>query len=434
VAIIEQMWKEVLGDDLLARPRLSRICYRGQFYRYPLEIGDTLVKLGFWEAARCAASYARAHLLPRRPEADFETYITNRFGARLFEIFFRSYTEKVWGMRCREIRADWASQRIRELSFLSLVRSSLPLANGSPRTRIRTLIHEFYYPRKGPGQMWERMAQKAGEYGATVMLNEPVQRVRLNGRRVESFETRSLSLEADQFISSMPLPTLVRALDPAPPREVVAAASQLRHRDFLIVALILRSGELFPDNWLYVHEPGVRVGRIQNFGNWSPEMVPDPSTSCVGMEYFCFAGDPLWSMSDAELLQMAKRELAQLGIAAEHLMIDGAVLRVPQAYPVYDEHYQQALVVIRDFLQQIPNLQTIGRNGMHRYNNQDHSMLMGLLAARNAQGGNFDLWDVNSDTEYQEQGQLLSTTERRALESTQPRTPGRLAREARAAD
>jgi len=423
VSLVEELWKEVLGDDLLVRPRLSRIYYRGKFFRYPLSPWDTLTNLGIGESALCAASYARARLQPRSPEDDFETYVVNRFGWRLYEKFFRSYTEKVWGIPCREIRADWASQRIRDLSFTSVLRNAFrPQSANGPRS----LIDRFYYPRRGPGMMWSRMADRLPGMGSEVLLGQPVTGIHWEAGRVTHVTTPDGTHTGSHFLSSMPIRSFVRALNPAPPEDVRTAAERLSYRDFLIVALIVARKDLFPDNWLYIHEPGVQVGRIQNFKNWSPDMVPDANTTCLGMEYFCFEGDSLWAKTDEALIAQAAREAARIGILAESEVRDAKVLRVPKAYPVYDDKYEAALEQVRQFTGRIANLQFIGRNGMHRYNNQDHSMVTGVFAARNIHGARYDLWRVNADQEYLEEGAGVSGEELHALDESQPAVPRRV--------
>lgn len=404
VASIEAIWREVLGADLLLRPRLSRIYFHRRFFRYPLEPLDALRGLGVVEAARCGLSYLYAACFPQRPEEDFETYICNRFGRRLFERFFRSYTEKVWGLSCKEIRAEWAAQRIRGLSFSALLKDSFEFGGKqNRRTRLRTLTNEFLYPRRGPGMMWERMRQIVERQGSVVHLKAPVEKVFRSADRVTGIQALGKRFEASHVISTLPVSTLCLIMDPPAPDAVLKAARSLRYRDFLIVALIVRRRHVFPDTWIYIHEPGVRVGRIQNFKNWSPEMTPDPETTCLGMEYFCNAGDELWTMTDAELIQFASAECESLGIAPARLVSDGAVVRVPKAYPVYDSRYPEAMAEIRAFLETIPNLHCAGRNGMHRYNNQDHAMLSGILAAGNVMGAAHDLWSVNTDEEYLEE-------------------------------
>ncbi|MFN3326322.1 MAG: NAD(P)/FAD-dependent oxidoreductase [Bryobacteraceae bacterium] len=424
VSLVERLWKEILGEDLITRPRLSRIYYRSKFFRYPLEPVDALRQLGMWEAFRCGASYVRAKIAPESPEDNFETWVTNRFGKRLFRLFFKSYTEKVWGIPCKQIRAEWAAQRIRDLSLVSLVLNALwPSHLRSKESTIKTLINEFLYPRRGPGMMWEHMAAILESRNTRVVYNAPVERICWRPGRVESLTAGGQRWNTDHAISSMPIRQLIECLDPDPPAWLQEAAADFKYRDFLTVVLILKGDQLFPDNWIYIHDPKVRVGRIQNYKNWSPEMVPDPATTCLGLEYFCSEGDDLWSRSDAELLELGKKEIAHLGLASPETYLDGVVLRVHKAYPVYDETYERGLARIRDFLGTVPNLQLIGRNGMHRYNNQDHSMLTGILAARNVMGHRYDLWSASADAEYLEDGAALTDEELEALNASQPAVP-----------
>jgi protoporphyrinogen oxidase len=429
VSAVEKIWNEVLGGEMILRPRLSRIFYQGKYFHYPLEPWDVVKNLGLVELFRCALSYLKARLNPTLPEDDFATWVSNRFGERLFRTFFESYTEKVWGIPCKEIKAEWASQRIRGLSFSSAVRNALFPARDEPtgKSELRTLTKEFRYPRKGPGMMWERMAEIVRSRGNEVRLQSPVDKVFWEPGAVTGVRAGGEIVEGSHYLSTLPVRHLVRALDPPPPAEVRDAAESLSYRDFLTVALMVKGRDLFPDNWVYVHDPAVKVGRIQNFTNWSPEMSPDPEISCLGLEYFCSEGDALWSLSDEELLRLGQQELAHTGLAKDLPVIDGAVVRVYKAYPVYDDKYKAALDVIRDFLDTLPNLQLVGRNGQHRYNNQDHSMLAAMLAVRNIQGARFDLWNLNTDQDYQEEGFVITEEELAALEASQPLTPRRTA-------
>jgi protoporphyrinogen oxidase len=424
VSLVEQIWREVLGDDLLTRPRLSRIYYRGNFLNYPLLPGEALRKLGVLESAHCGISFLKARLLPIRPEDDLETWITNRFGRRLFEIFFQTYTEKVWGMRCKEIGADWAAQRIKGLSLSSLLLNAIKPKRGKAH-EIKTLIPEFLYPRRGPGMMWERLQRILEEGGTRVVFEARVERIEWTHDGVHAVETTAGRFEASHVISSMPIQQLIRALRPNAPEWLQPAAARFRYRDFITVALFLEARQLFNDNWIYIHDPGVLVGRIQNFKNWSPEMVPDDSKSCLGLEYFCQEGDRLWNTPDAELIEIAKRELTQLRLAPENAVLGGAVVRMPKAYPVYDDQYKTGLELIKRFLDQTPGLQLVGRNGMHRYNNQDHSMLTGVFAARNVLGAHYDLWEASVDEEYLEEGRVVTEEELRKLDAAQPAVPSR---------
>lgn len=413
---VEELWHEVMPEHFQKRPRLSRIYYNRKFFYYPLKLGNTLRNLGIWESARILLSYLRAQLSPTREEETFEQWVSNRFGQRLYQTFFKTYTEKVWGIPCTQIRAEWAAQRIKGLSLRTAVLSALFGNNQNTKT----LIEEFEYPTQGPGMMWEAFQQKIETQGGEVQLNRDVVALKHNGKCITSVTIQHgetvEELEADQVVSSMPISTLIRQLDPPAPPHVQAAARGLKYRDFLIVGLILNQQDTFPDNWIYVHEADIQVGRIQNFRNWSEAMVPDPTMTSLGMEYFCNEGEALWTMDDDALIALAGQELEQLGLGQASAVIDGYVIRQRKAYPVYDGEYRQHLDVLRNYLAGFSNLQTIGRNGMHRYNNQDHSMLTGILAARNILGEHHDLWEVNTERSYYEE---FTTAE--AQQSIKPR-------------
>jgi protoporphyrinogen oxidase len=408
VEVVQRIWQEIIGDDFLVRPRLSRIFYEDKFFDYPLRPVNALLGLGPVEAVRIGLSWVRAQLFPSAEERSFEQWVVNRFGRRLFEIFFKTYTEKVWGMSCTEIGADFAAQRIKNLDLGAALRNML-LGSGRRKGEvITTLIDQFHYPRLGPGMMWERCRERLEKAGTETRLRTRVVSLRHDGRAVRSVVTRDADgreeeIAADEFISSMPVRELVRALDPAPPAEVLEAASKLRYRDFVTVGLVVDRADAFPDNWIYIHSPKVKMGRIQNFKNWSPEMVPDPSKTFLGLEYFVNEGDEVWSAPDAELVDLGRRECELLGLVRPGETIDGCVIRMPKAYPVYDGVYKDALATIRRFLERIENLQLVGRNGQHRYNNQDHSMLTAVYAAQNIAGQQHDVWDVNVDGEYHEE-------------------------------
>lgn len=408
VKAVDDMWREVLGDKFLKRSRLSRIYYNRKFFYYPLRLSNALTGLGLWNSILIGMSYIHAKFYPIKPEITFEQWVSNRFGRRLYETFFKSYTEKVWGMSCDEISAEWAAQRIKGLSLAAAVKSSLFKGNGNGRgNAVKTLISSFDYPRKGPGMMWEAFADAVCEKGGSVRLGAEVQKIFHSNNRVESVAIRlngkEESVEGTDFISTMPISELVRKLEPPAPAEVLDAADNLKYRDFVTVALIINKADLFPDNWIYIHDPEVKVGRIQNYKNWSPYMVPDPEKTCLGLEYFCFEGDSMWSMSDPELVELAKQELDILGLVGPSDVDEGTVVRMPKAYPVYDSVYHNSLTTIRFFIDKIENLQLVGRNGMHRYNNQDHSMMTAMLAVRNIAGEKHDLWSVNVDDEYHEE-------------------------------
>ena len=414
---VENLWTELLGRDMLERPRKSRILYGGKFYDYPLRAGQALRNLGPLESIRCVASYLYARLFPVRPARSFEDWVCNRFGRRLFEIFFRTYTEKVWGMKCRDISADWAAQRIRGLSLSgAILNALLPRRGSGNRARqITSLIDTFRYPRLGPGMMWEEAARRIRSAGGEILMGsraDSVERLPHDAPlrlrvSVTGSDGHRTSIDADHVISSAPLRELVASLKPAPSRAMLDASRGLAYRDFLTVALIVRPTNPFDDNWIYIHEPGVKVGRVQNFGNWSPELVPDPRLACYGLEYFCFEGDGLWSAGDGDLIVLASRELERLGLVRGGDVLDGHVVRQSKAYPVYDDGYDARVRTIRDGIaRDFPGLHLVGRNGMHKYNNQDHSMMTAMLVARNILAGRElrDPWRVNEDAEYHEAG------------------------------
>jgi protoporphyrinogen oxidase len=398
---VDTLWHEVLGDEFLLRPRMSRIYWNKRYLDYPLRGPDVIRKLGPVELTRCMASYLRAASRRDKVDDSFEDWVSNRFGRRLFELFFKSYTEKLWGVPTTEIRAEWAAQRIKGLSFVSAARAAF---FGNKGNKVKSLISEFHYPRFGPGQMWEAMSGAIEEGGGEVRTGAPVERLELAGDRIVEVEAGGISYTLpDAVISSLPLRTVVELTSPPPPPEVREAARGLRYRDFLTVALVVDGNDLFPDNWIYIHEPGVRVGRIQNYRSWSPWMVPDPDKACVGLEYFCFAGDDLWTMDDDALVDLAARELEQLGLAARSKVERGFVTRVPKAYPIYDTDYAARVATIRRWLDGIDNLQQVGRNGLHRYNNSDHSMLTAMRAVDNLlAGAHHDIWEVNAESVYHE--------------------------------
>lgn len=433
VPVINEIWHEILGDEFLLRPRLSRIYYRGRFFDYPLKATNALAGLGPVEAALMGLSYGRAKLFPARPEISFEHWVSNRFGSRLYETFFKTYTEKVWGIPCAEISADWAAQRIKNLSFIEAVRNSLFNQNGKTKDGkiITTLIDEFHYPPHGPGMMWERCEGILAGGGNETIHGIKVDTIRHRNGRVESVLGHSRAGEAmefggNHFVSTMPLRSLIRAMDPAPPDEVLRAANQLRYRDYLTVVLIINRADIFPDNWVYIHSPDVKMGRIQNYKNWSPQMVPDARKTSLGLEYFLWDQDEEWGWSDERLIDLGIQECAQLKLIEPGEVEDGTVVRMKKAYPIYDQNYKQNLEVVRRYIDGIPNLQTVGRNGQHRYNNQDHSMLTGVYAAQNIVGERHDVWDVNVDQEYHEEKTEEASAKTVSIPKTERMVPQRV--------
>jgi protoporphyrinogen oxidase len=425
---IVDLWHEILPDDFLQRPRLSRIYYKGKFYSYPLSAFEALRNLGLYTSATCLASYLHARAFPFAQPRTFHDWVRNQFGEKLFSIFFKTYTEKVWGMPCDEISADWAAQRIKGLdlrvALMNAVGRSLRLGSaprGAPAAK--TLIESFEYPRRGPGMMWEAAARKITERGGSVLMGRELQRLSYDrGRARWTIEIAtaaggSETYQAAHVISSAPVRELLEKIDPPPAS--LPQARRLRYRDFLTVALMARKPDLFPDNWIYIHDPGVNVGRVQNFGSWSPEMVP-PGFSCLGLEYFCFEGDRLWSASDAELIALATRECESISLFSAADVVDGCVVRQPKAYPIYDDSYRDNVQAVQQELQeQYPTLHLVGRNGMHKYNNQDHAMMTAILSVRNILAGErvYDVWQVNEDAEYHEAGHAQSGERREASNS-----------------
>jgi protoporphyrinogen oxidase len=415
---VVDLWREILPDDFIERPRLSRIFYGGKYYSYPLSAFQALDNLGLLTSAACMLSYAAAKARPIAEPKSFHDWVRNQFGEKLFQIFFKTYTEKVWGMSCDEISADWAAQRIKGLdlsvAILNALKRSLhggkapASADGTPV--VKTLIETFQYPRKGPGMMWEAAAEKVGALGGRILMGRELAGLRFAAEeKVWYVDTlgrdgsRSTHT-ARHVVSSAPLRELVDRIKPTPISLLHARA--LRYRDFLTVALMVDKADLFPDNWIYIHDPSVKVGRVQNFRSWSPEMVPHGMT-CLGLEYFCFEGDGLWNAPDDELIALARREIVKIGLVGDGEVLDGCVVRQAKAYPVYDDDYRHNVAMIRLELERdYPTLHMVGRNGMHKYNNQDHAMMTAMLAARNILAGErrYDVWEVNEDAEYHEAG------------------------------
>ncbi len=413
---VEDFWDEILPHDMLVRPRSSRIFYRDRFFSYPLQPFEALFKLGIWESALCMLSYLYARMFPVRDPRTFEDWVSNHFGRRLFRIFFKTYTEKVWGMSCREISADWAAQRIKGLSLSRAVLGALSPRSTKREGVVKTLINSFRYPRKGPGMMWEECARKIESLGGKVHMGHRVTACSEDHGtwRVTTSDGagQTATFQAAHLISSTAIHSLGTMLDGLLSPASQKAAASLKYRDFLTVALVCRHQEHFTDNWIYIHDPRVRVGRIQNFKSWSPEMVPDESHACYGLEYFCFEGDSLWTSPDKELIRLATEELLFLGLVKDPAeIVDASVVRQKKAYPVYDDQYAGHVQVIRDEIEKkFPTLHLVGRNGMHKYNNQDHSMMTAMLTARNILAGAklFDVWNVNEDAEYHEAGPSAS--------------------------
>jgi len=404
---VKKLWEEILPDDFLKRPRLSRIYYNNKFFYYPLKPFNALLNVGPIKSIEIFFSYVitrlKYYLGGRKTATNFEDWVVQRFGRKLFNIFFKTYTEKVWGTPTNQIGADWAAQRIKGLSLLKAIKEAI----FPSKQKLTTLIDEFSYPKYGVGMMYDKMADIYLKKNGELLLETKAVSLKhfnnkITGAILQTKTGQQEEKSADYFISTIPLPELVKILQPAAPSDVIQAANNLNFRAFFTVCLILDQKESFADNWIYIHSPEVKVGRIQNFKQWSPYMVPDPSKTTLGMEYFCFVGDELWQMSDQNIFELAKKELETIGLGRADKVIDGLVIKLKDVYPVYDQNYKQNLDKIYGYLKQFKNLQIAGRGGIFRYNNMDHSILTGLYSARNILGGNYDVLKINLDEEYHE--------------------------------
>jgi protoporphyrinogen oxidase len=437
---VVDMWDEILPDGFLQRPRMSRIFYEGKYYSYPLRAFEALFNLGIWRSTLCMASYVWAKAFPQKNVVSFADWVVNQFGHKLYSIFFKTYTEKVWGMPCNEMSADWAAQRIKGLSLGAAVVDGLKRSLGMNKKpndgmETKTLLETFRYPRFGPGMMWDAARDFVVARGNQVLMGHSFKQLsqdQKTGRwKLEATKAdgSTMTINAAHVISSAPMRELAARIHPLPHTSM--QAMDLKYRDFLTVALKIESPDLFPDNWIYIHDARVKVGRIQNFRSWSPDMVPDAKLACVGLEYFCFEGDGLWSSSDDDLIALATQEMATLGLAKPEWVKGGVVVRQEKAYPVYDDSYATNVEALRSELEdRYPTLHMVGRNGMHRYNNQDHAMMTAMLTAKNIEAGSriYNIWGVNEDAEYHEAG---SEGEQAALASERM-VPSAIAPEARA--
>jgi protoporphyrinogen oxidase len=400
---IQELWEEVLGDDFITVPRISRIYYNRHFFNYPLQIMNVLKNLGLMESILNVLSYMKAKCRRKKNEDSFDQWVSNRFGNRLYQTFFKTYTEKVWGIPCSQISADWASQRIKGLSLRTAIINAIIV-----NKKVKTLIDTFYYPVKGPGMMWERFQQIIENKGGNVLFNTKAIQIEHDNNEITGIiylhNNKREKIPVKQLISSAAITSLVSMLSPKAPDRVLESSKCLNYRNLIVVVLMIDKKNLFPDQWIYIHSPDVKVGRIQNYANWSAAMLPDQEKTCIAMEYFCTEGDEIWESSDDTLITQASQELALLGLADINDIIDHCVVRQPKAYPVYDQNYSNNLEIIKAYINKFTNLQTIGRNGMHRYNNQDHSMLTGIMAVQNIfDNANNNIWSINEEEDYLEE-------------------------------
>jgi protoporphyrinogen oxidase len=400
---VKRLWFELLEDKFKLMPRLSRIFYRGKLFNYPIKPLNALFNLGPVESLRVMLSFLQVRVSPPPRIDTFEEWVSRQFGRRLYRIFFKTYTEKVWGIPCDQISAEWAAQRIRGLSLKTLLKSSFSPFKSS---RIRTLIEEFHYPELGPGMMYDRLAERIVENGGQIQTGKEVFALHHDRDRITALAVReggeTKTIGGSQFLSSIPITELVAGLRPPAPPAVAAAIRALSFRAHVAVNLLVDQRDVFPDNWIYLHSPDLLAGRIQNYKNWSPAMVYSPDITTLGMEYFCNRGDAFWKRNDRELLQLARRELAATGLVDISRVFDGFIDRSAYAYPVYRTGYQSHLQTVRAYLERFSNLQCIGRSGQYQYNNMDHSILSGLLAARNIifPERKRDIWHTQIEGKY----------------------------------
>ena len=406
---VNKLWLEVVGRDYKMVDRLTRIYYKKKFYYYPLKPFDALFKLGIGTAILCVFSYMKERIFPTKQDGSFESWVVGRFGRKLYSIFFKTYSEKLWGIPCSELDADFAAQRIKKLSLWEAIKNAV---FGGKGNKHKTLVDQFAYPVGGTGMVYERMADYVNKHKGKVHLNSPVQRVLTENGRAVSIELKNGGqIRYDHIISSMPLTLMVNRL-PEVPENIKALANSLTYRNTLLVFLQVNAKDLFPDNWLYVHSSDLQMGRITNFRNWVPEINNGKDTTIVVLEYWCYNEDKIWNDPDSDLISLAKDEVRKTGLIGDAEITDGYVYKIPRCYPVYSRGYKDRLKPVEDYLSTVPGLSVIGRYGAFKYNNQDHSILMGLLAAENiiAENSKHNLWEINTDYEdYQEQSTITAT-------------------------
>ena len=404
IKAVNDLWKEVLPDDFPSSKRLSRIYYKNRFFHYPLRVSEAMFGLNFSEVVRVFGSFIKWRLFPKKEEKNFEDWVSNRFGYGLYSIFFKSYTEKVWGIPCSELSADWAAQRI---SKLNLAKATLDALGFGRKNRLSTLADEYYYPPFGPGQMYQAMTEKIEKMGGKILRSQPVKKVihakgKVVGVLTDGKDGKT-QFDARALISSMPLDELALAMEPQAPQEVIKAANKLRYRAILTINFIVDQKEIAPDNWIYLHSPNIMAGRMQLYKNWSPKMVPDENMSSLGLEYFSSYGEKLHDATDNDLLEIGKTDLEKIGLVGRKKIVDGFVARYDKAYPIYEIGYEKNLKTIRDYLDSFSNLACVGRYGQFRYNNMDHSILTGIFGVQRLSGKDVNPWDVNTENDYLEQ-------------------------------
>lgn len=405
---VNEVWLEVVESDYAMVDRLTRIYYNQDFFNYPLKVGNALKNLGIFEAAHCLTSYFHQKISPIKQDGSFEDWVVSQFGRHLFEIFFKTYSEKLWGITCKELDSDFASQRIKKLSLSEAIKNAL--ANGKGNKH-KTLVDKFAYPYLGSGVVYQKMAQKIKEHGNQVLLNTPVQKVIIENNKAVGIELADGSRAMyDQIISTMPITQLVQRL-PNVPQEINEHLSQLKFRNTTLVYLKVESTKLFPDNWIYVHDPNLQLGRITNFRNWTPQLWGNESSTILALEYWSYDDDPLWNASDEELIELGKKEMRQTGLIGDSTISAGKVIKLKRCYPVYNKNYKDHLKPVESYLSGIQNLSVIGRYGAFKYNNQDHSILMGIMAAENiAKNAQHSLWEINTNYDAYQETALITET------------------------
>lgn len=400
-------WKKLLGSEFLGVSRLTRIYYRKKFFNYPLKPINALFGLGLINSTGIFLSYIKSKIFPYKEEINFEQWVSNRFGKKLYRTFFKTYTEKLWGIPCTKIQAEWVAQRIKGLSLRTAIKNAFfPDKSG----KIKTLVEEFYYPKHGAGSMYKKMAEEIEAKSNKIILGHKVAKINLQNYKIKSVTIKNLAEEEDEitgdnFISSIPITALVKKLFPKVPKKVFEAASRLKYRSTIFINLVIDCPPPFPDNWIYVHEPATKMLRLTSVANFSPHMLKDKDKTALALEYVCNEGGRFWKAKDRDLIKLGIGDLKKIGLIKKGKLIDGFVVRVPKTYPVYNQDYLKNLKIIRSYLKKISNLQLIGRYGMFKYNNMDHSIMTGFAAAENIlENAKKDIWKINTDEEYHEQG------------------------------